>query len=107
MLVLVVNAGSSSLKYQLMDTESETVWANGLVERIGDEGSALTHRTRIRGGAEAPMVETTARASLATPERTASLASVWKVSCFAMTFVFLPRGGDGMRATGGSGPPSS
>ena len=65
MLVLVVNAGSSSLKYQLMDTESETVWANGLVERIGDEGSALTHRTRIRGGAQAPMVKTTTALSLA------------------------------------------
>jgi len=65
MLVLVVNAGSSSLKYQLMDTEAETVWANGLVERIGDAESTLTHRTRIRGGADAPMVESTTVLSLA------------------------------------------
>ena len=36
MLVLVVNAGSSSLKYQLVDTESAIVWASGLVERIGE-----------------------------------------------------------------------
>ena len=51
MIVLVVNAGSSSLKYQLVDTESEVVWATGLVERIGEEESPVTHRTRIRGGA--------------------------------------------------------
>ena len=39
MIVLVVNAGSSSLKYQLVDTESEVVWATGLVERIGEDES--------------------------------------------------------------------
>jgi acetate kinase len=55
MLVLVVNAGSSSLKYQLIDTESEVVWASGLVERIGESGASITHRSRVRAGAEAPM----------------------------------------------------
>jgi acetate kinase len=55
MLVLVVNAGSSSLKYQLVDTESAVVWASGLVDRIGGAESQVSHRTRIRGGAEAPM----------------------------------------------------
>jgi acetate kinase len=55
MLVLVVNAGSSSLKYQLLDTQSGTVWAVGLVERIGEATSAITHRTRIRSGADAPL----------------------------------------------------
>ena len=59
MIVMVVNAGSSSLKYQLVDTESEVVWATGLVERIGAEESPLTHRTRIRGGADSDLVETT------------------------------------------------
>ena len=58
MIVLVVNAGSSSLKYQLVDTESEVVWATGLVERIGAEESPLTHRTRIRAGADPDLVET-------------------------------------------------
>ncbi len=38
MYVLVVNAGSSSLKYQLMDTATETVLAKGLCERIGIDG---------------------------------------------------------------------
>jgi acetate kinase len=55
MLVLVVNAGSSSLKYQLVDTESAVVWAAGLVERIGEEESLVTHRTRIRLGESAEM----------------------------------------------------
>ena len=42
--VLVINAGSSSLKYQLIDMDDEKVIAKGLCERIGIEGSALTHR---------------------------------------------------------------
>lgn len=55
MLVLVVNSGSSSIKYQLLDTASEVVWATGLVERIGEDESLLTHRTRINRGADAPL----------------------------------------------------
>jgi len=42
--VLVVNCGSSSLKYQLVDMTDESVLAKGLVERIGIEGSVLTHQ---------------------------------------------------------------
>ena len=41
MKILVVNAGSSSLKYQLIDMETEAVLAKGGVERIGIEGSFL------------------------------------------------------------------
>ena len=41
MLVLVINAGSSSLKYQLIDTTSDKVKAKGLVERIGSAGANL------------------------------------------------------------------
>lgn len=44
MKILVINAGSSSLKYQLMDMENEQVIAKGLVERIGIEGANLQHR---------------------------------------------------------------
>ncbi|WP_392486442.1 acetate/propionate family kinase [Haloimpatiens sp. FM7315] len=44
MKVLVINCGSSSLKYQLIDMENENVLAKGLVERIGIEGSILTHK---------------------------------------------------------------
>ena len=43
--ILVINAGSSSIKYQLIDMDNEAVQAKGLVERIGIEGSALTHTT--------------------------------------------------------------
>ncbi|MBP2625666.1 MAG: Acetate kinase [Firmicutes bacterium] len=43
MKVLVVNCGSSSLKYQLFEMNDESVLAKGLVERIGLEGSVLTH----------------------------------------------------------------
>ncbi|MCX7951741.1 MAG: acetate kinase, partial [Clostridiales bacterium] len=44
MKVLVINCGSSSLKYQLINMESEQVMAKGLVERIGIEGSQLKHQ---------------------------------------------------------------
>lgn len=44
MKILVINCGSSSLKYQLIDMKDESVLANGLVERIGIEGSQLKHQ---------------------------------------------------------------
>lgn len=44
MNILVINCGSSSLKYQLIDSESETVLAKGLCERIGIDKSAITHQ---------------------------------------------------------------
>ena len=44
MKILVINAGSSSLKYQLIDMTNESVIAKGLCERIGIEGSLLTHK---------------------------------------------------------------
>nr|WP_207636196.1 acetate kinase [Proteocatella sphenisci] len=43
--VLVINCGSSSLKYQLIDMTDESVLAIGLVERIGIDGSVLKHET--------------------------------------------------------------
>ncbi len=45
MKILVINAGSSSIKYQLLDMENEKLLAKGLVERIGElEYSSLTHK---------------------------------------------------------------
>ncbi len=49
MKVLVVNAGSSSLKYQLFDTSSGAVLAKGNCERIGIAGSKITHKTSGKG----------------------------------------------------------
>ena len=47
MNILVINAGSSSLKYQLMDPETREVLAKGLCERIGIDGR-LTHKIPAR-----------------------------------------------------------
>ena len=44
MKILVINCGSSSLKYQLIDMDNESVLAKGLCERISIEGSKLTHQ---------------------------------------------------------------
>ena len=43
MKVLVINCGSSSLKYQVLDMTTEVLMAKGLVERIGMDGSVITH----------------------------------------------------------------
>lgn len=44
MNILIINAGSSSLKYQLIDMSTETLLAKGLCERIGIEGSNITQK---------------------------------------------------------------
>lgn len=46
MKVLVINCGSSSLKYQLLNMDDESVIAKGLVERINLDGSKLTHKAK-------------------------------------------------------------
>ena len=47
MNVLVVNCGSSSLKYQLIDSDSEAVLAKGLCERIGIDGRLVYQKTGL------------------------------------------------------------
>ena len=44
MKILVINCGSSSLKYQLIDMTDESVLCKGLCERIGIDGSKITHK---------------------------------------------------------------
>ena len=46
MKILVLNCGSSSLKYQLIDMENKTLLAKGNYERIGEEEAFLTHKVR-------------------------------------------------------------
>ncbi|MDT0644078.1 acetate kinase [Zunongwangia sp. F363] len=48
--ILVINSGSSSLKFQLIQIPSETVLASGLVERIGLEGAKLHYKTKNFSG---------------------------------------------------------
>ena len=43
MKVLVINCGSSSLKYQVLEMPDQTLLCKGLVERIGMDGSVITH----------------------------------------------------------------
>ena len=49
MNILVVNAGSSSLKYQLIDTDTNTLYAKGLCDRIGIDGSKIEHKQIAKG----------------------------------------------------------
>ena len=49
MNILVINCGSSSLKFQLIDSESEACIAKGLCERIGIEAEGDSH-ARPHGG---------------------------------------------------------
>lgn len=84
MKVLVINCGSSSLKYQLIDSESEEVLAKGLCERIGIDGR-LTHRPtgKDKVEIEAAMPTHTAAVSLVleqlTDEKNGVIASLGEI----------------------------
>ena len=49
MKILVINAGSSSLKYQLFNMDNASVMAGGIIERIGESKGSLTHNIFIQG----------------------------------------------------------
>ena len=70
--VLVVNAGSSSLKYMLFDMQAEQMLCKGLVERIGLEGARLIH---TRAG-EAKIVR-----EIAAPDHVAAAQAVMAILC--------------------------
>ncbi|MDR1413230.1 MAG: acetate kinase [Actinomycetes bacterium] len=52
MNILVLNAGSSSLKWQLLDSRTEVVLARGIAERIGEDGSSHSYTLGSGAGAE-------------------------------------------------------
>lgn len=76
-IVLVVNSGSSSFKYQLLDMAHERVLASGLVERIGEPTGRATHtvRSHAEPGQPAPTVlEATHEIERPMPDHTAGFA---------------------------------
>ena len=58
MKILVINSGSSSIKYQLFDMKDKAVLASGLLEQIGESESRLTHHTRNPKGEMEKIVKT-------------------------------------------------
>ena len=72
-VVLVVNSGSSSFKYQLIDMDAEAVLASGLVERIGEEVGTSTHTvTSASFDSDAPtMLDATYKRELPIADHTA------------------------------------
>ena len=50
MKILVINTGSSSIKYQLFDMVSEKVLAMGMAEKIGEDSGKLTHKSILNDG---------------------------------------------------------
>ncbi|HYJ49943.1 MAG TPA: acetate kinase [Microbacterium sp.] len=75
-VVLVVNSGSSSFKYQLIDMDAETVLASGLVERIGDPMGLSSHTVfAVRSQGPAPtLLDATYARELPIPDHTAGFA---------------------------------
>ncbi len=57
MKILVINAGSSSIKYQLLNMADQTLMAAGIVERIGDANGALSHKKYIDGKEQKTVIE--------------------------------------------------
>ena len=60
MKILVINSGSSSIKYKLFDMTDRAELASGMLERIGETSSRLTHQTRNAQGDTDKIVETEA-----------------------------------------------
>ena len=50
MKILVINTGSSSIKYELFDMENQRVLSSGLAEKIGEQSSVLTHKAILNNG---------------------------------------------------------
>lgn len=71
--VLVINSGSSSFKYQLIDMDAETTLASGLVERIGESIGSATHTVRAPAsdGGSATFTEATYARELPIADHTA------------------------------------
>lgn len=57
MKILVINAGSSSIKYQLLNMVNESIMASGIVERIGDVKGVLSHKKYFDGHEEKFVIE--------------------------------------------------
>ena len=73
--VLVINTGSSSLKYQLVDMTTERMLASGLVDRIGEASSVARHTAAVpEEGALAPVSKGTSIRELPVPDHTAAFA---------------------------------
>jgi acetate kinase len=73
-VVLVINSGSSSFKYQLLDMDAEAVLASGLVERIGEATGEATHTVTsaaLAAGAAPAMLDATYTRELPIPDHTA------------------------------------
>ena len=49
MKIMVINSGSSSIKYQIFDMRDRSVLASGLLEKIGEPDSRLAHQTLVQG----------------------------------------------------------
>jgi acetate kinase len=78
-IVLVVNSGSSSFKYQLLDMRTERVLASGLVERIGEDVGVATHTVRYHAepGEPSPAVlDSTHQIEQPIPDHTAGFAAM-------------------------------
>ena len=78
-IALVVNSGSSSFKYQLLDMNAETVLASGLVERIGAAVGSASHTVTAAGmgateGAVPAVLDATYTRDLPIPDHTAGFA---------------------------------
>ena len=74
--ILVINSGSSSLKYSLLDIEREHELAAGLIERIGQDASVATHTVRPDAGADAvpTMLDATYTEERSIPDHHAAFA---------------------------------
>ena len=77
MKVLVINCGSSSLKYQLIDMDGEKVLCKGLCERIGMESSMITHEANGHKATTPAIFPTHTEAFAEVVKKMTSSTSLW------------------------------
>ncbi len=78
-VILVINSGSSSLKYSLIDTETEVPLASGLIERIGQPLSVISHTVHPQAAPGEPavtMLDATYRSEQPVPDHDAAFAAM-------------------------------
>ena len=78
-VILVINSGSSSLKYSLIDTATEVPLASGLIERIGQPLSEITHTVHPQAAPGEPavtMLDATYRSEQPVPDHDAAFAAM-------------------------------
>ena len=90
MKILVINCGSSSLKYQLIDMDGEKVLCKGLCERIGMESSMITHEANGHKATTPAIFPTHTEAFAEVVKKMAGVVALWPLASWVIMLLSMP-----------------